>query len=389
MEHFKKLLALVPKAPDWQIQWELLKDTPLSGMIRDMRKTPQNPAFHGEGDVWTHTKLVCQALSGMDAFRALTESQRQPLFLAALLHDIGKTVCTRMEDGCWTSPNHAAVGAGMVRRLLWVDFGLSGTVELQHFRETVCAFVRYHSTPAYVITDPDGKRRLHRIAANGELLPKFSLELLCMLAQADALGRICADREDMLERTELAKELAIEANCYRKYFDFASNYSRFCYFNGKNIQPEQHLHDDTWGEVILLSGLPGTGKDTWIRENFPDMPQISLDEIRLELKIPPTANQSKVIETARQRAKELLRRKQPFIWNATDLSPMIRRRQIDLFTDYHARTRIIFLETGWEEQLRRNRNRPSAVPEQAICRMMDHLVLPEVYEAYRVEWICV
>lgn len=68
---------------------------------------------------------------------------------------------------------------------------------------------------------------------------------------------------------------------------------------------------------------------------------------------------------------------------------MVRAKQIKLFTQYRASTRIVYLETDWEEQLRRNASRPDAVPEQAICHMMEELVLPEVKEAHRVEWICV
>ena len=138
-----------------------------------------------------------------------------------------------------------------------------------------------------------------------------------------------------------------------------------------------------------MSGLPGTGKDTWIKEHYPDLPMISLDEIRKEIKISPTEIQSKVVEIARERARELLRKKQSFIWNATNLSPMIRKKQIKMFTQYHASTRIVYLETDWEEQLRRNAGRSDAVPEQDICDMMEELILPEVLEATVVEWICV
>ena len=52
----------------------------------------------------------------------------------------------------------------------------------------------------------------------------------------------------------------------------------------------------------------------------------------------------------------------------------------------HPVSRIVYLETDWNEQLRRNASRPNAVPEQAICHMMEELVLPEVKEPHRVEW---
>ena len=138
-----------------------------------------------------------------------------------------------------------------------------------------------------------------------------------------------------------------------------------------------------------MSGLPGTGKDTWIQEHYPDLPMISLDEIRKEMKISPTDNQSKVIEIAREWAREMLRKKQPFVWNATNLSPMVRMKQIKLFNQYHASVRIVYLETDWAEQLRRNASRPDAVPQQAICHMTEELALPEAKEAHKVQWHCV
>jgi predicted kinase len=68
---------------------------------------------------------------------------------------------------------------------------------------------------------------------------------------------------------------------------------------------------------------------------------------------------------------------------------MVRSKQIKLFTQYHAAVRIVYLETGWAEQLRRNRDREARVPEPVICHMMKDLVLPEGKEAHRVEWYCI
>ena len=382
------LLQLVSQAAKQNIDWYGIGNA-LSSFVIPMSRTEQNPAFHGEGDVWTHTKMVCEALVQLDSFRGLAREPQQALFLAALLHDMGKIPTTRWEDGKWTSPNHALVGSKMARQFLWQELDLCGTPEKQQLRETVCLLLRYHSFPPHAIDDPDGKRKLLAMAANGKNCPMFTVELLCALCEADALGRECGDKAHMLEQVQLCRELAKESRCYDRPFPFPSDHSRYCYLAGKNIAPEQELYDDTWGEVILMSGLPGTGKDTWIKENCPGLPMISLDEIRKEMKILPTDNQSKVLEIARERAKELLRKKQPFVWNATNLSPMVREKQIKLFTQYRASTRIVYLETDWEEQLRRNANRPEAVPEQVICHMMEELVPPEGKEATMVEWLCV
>ena len=382
------LLRLVSQAVKQNIDWHGIENA-LSSFAVPMSQTAQNPAFHAEGDVWTHTKMVCEELVKLAAFRELTGQKQQAVFLAALLHDVGKIHTTRWEDGKWTSPNHTLVGSKMARQFLWQEMELCGTPEKQQLRETVCNLIRYHSFPPHAIDDPDGKRKLMAIAANGASCPVFTMELLCILCQADALGRECEDKTHMLEQIHFCAELAKESGCYTEPFPFPSAHTQYSYLARRDIAPEVELYDDTWGEVILMSGLPGTGKDTWIQENCPDLPMISLDEIRKEMNISPTQKQSKVVEMARERAKELLRKKQPFVWNATNLSPMVRARQISLFTQYCASARIVYLETDWEEELRRNAGRPDAVPERAICRMLEELVLPEAKEAQRVEWICV
>ena len=385
------LLQLVSQAVKQNIDWSGIENV-LASFVIPMSRTEQNPEFHAEGDVWTHTKMVCKELVKLDAFCNITEHKQQAVFLAALLHDIGKISTTRWEDEHWVSPNHTQVGSKMARQFLWQELGLWGTPEKMQLRETVCNLIRYHSFPPHAIDDPDGKRKLLAIAANGQNCPIFTIELLCVLCEADALGRDCTDSQDrihMAEQVQLCREFSKEIGCYDNPFQFPSAHTRYSYLARKDIVPEIELYDDAWGEVILMSGLPGTGKDTWIKENYPNVPMISLDEIRGEMKISPTDNQSKVVEIARERARELLRKKQSFVWNATNLSPMVRGKQIKLFTQYHASTRIVYLETDWDEQLRRNAGRADAVPQQAICHMMEELIPPEVKEAHTVQWLCI
>ena len=361
----------------------------LRPVLSELAGIPQDPFYHGEGDVLTHTRLVMEELEKLPSFRALSGEEREILRIAAALHDLGKKVCTRPEGGRLVSPGHARAGAEMARLILWRDFGLCGTPEKQNIREVVCGLIRYHSLPPYAIENGDGKLRLIRAAANGEMIPFFTVRLLCALSEADALGRICDDKDDMLDRIALCAELAKEAGCYDGPYPFPTEHTAYACLSGKNISPEYPLYDDTWGEVILLSGLPGTGKDTWIKSNCPNLPMISLDEIRKELNIPPTQNQGRVADAARERAKELLRKKQSFVWNATNILPMTRKRQVDLFAAYGASVRLVYLETEWEEQLRRNAARPDAVPEAAISGMLEKLTPPERFEAHRVEWHCV
>jgi putative nucleotidyltransferase with HDIG domain len=377
------LLRLAARAEKENIPWAGIQAA-LASHVAAMEKTPQPELYHGEGDVWTHTKMVCENLVAQKEFENLPQETRTAVFLAALLHDIAKPVTTRWEDGRWRAPNHAPTGARMARELLWDS--LSGSPEKQQLRETVCLLIRYHSTPPHAVDDPYGSRKLRAIAENGALCPMFSLRLLCLLSRADALGRVSVDQEAMLEQVQLCQEFASECGCLDGPYPFPSAYTKYAYLSGRDVPPEVPLYDDTWGQVILLSGLPGTGKDTWIRENCPDLPMISLDEIRKELGISPKENQGRVAEEAQARAKQLLRQKKPFVWNATNITPSTRQKLVGLFADYGAAVQILYLETHSAQRRQRNLSRPQPVPEQVVARMLSQLTPPEAKEAHSVCW---
>ncbi len=368
------------------IDWQHIKDTILDSFKQRLEKTPQPPHYHDEGNVFVHTRMVLEALKSLPEYQLLPERKRNILYVAALLHDIGKIATTKEIIGKIEAPHHAPVGCQMARETLWLDYGLCGNKELQQVREAICLLIRYHSFPPHAIDAADATLRLHRIAANGLLVPDFSIKLLCILAKADMIGRICDDQQEMIDRIALCEELAREEECLEHCYPFPSTYTRRFYLCGRDVWKNQNLHDDTWGEVILLSGLPGVGKDTWIHRNASDMQMISLDEIRKELKISPTENQGKVANIARERAKGMLRRHQSFVWNATNLTVQMRESLISLFETYRARVRIVYLETDWQTQLVQNSGRKDAVPISVLRDMLGKLTLPEAFEATKVEW---
>lgn len=361
----------------------------LEPVLTGLSGVRQNPVYHGEGDALTHTRLVMEAMQGMPSFQALDEPGRRLMLTAAALHDLGKKVCTKLEDGQWTSPRHSVVGAGMVRELLMTRFDLGGTPEALTEREAICALVRWHMRPTHILEGEHPGRTVRQMAAMGELTPAFTLERLAMLAESDNRGRICADQQAQLEAVSLFAELAAEEGCDHGPFTYPDGYSRYADFSGRSVVPGQRLYDDTWGTVIMLSGLPGTGKDTYISRHCADLPMLSLDELRRELGVSPRDDQGAVIQQARERARELLRRRQPFVFNATNLSVMLRRKWIALFHQYGASVRIVYLETPWAERERRNQSRQHRVPEEAVRDMLRHLEPPTLAEAEGVTWLCV
>ena len=70
----------VPEPPGYRVDWDaLLSQFPWLGALADC---PQDPQFHAEGDVLTHTKMVVEALVADEKWRALDDFSRSLVFLA-------------------------------------------------------------------------------------------------------------------------------------------------------------------------------------------------------------------------------------------------------------------------------------------------------------------
>jgi putative nucleotidyltransferase with HDIG domain len=363
------------KQPDWSVLQERFS------WLRAMDGVPQSPIYHAEGNVLIHTRMVTEAMLVLDEWQTHTPEDRQMLYASAMLHDIGKPACTAIDEhGHISSRGHARKGEKMVRRLLWLGEELPSATPFE-VREQIARLVRLHGLPLQFLDKPDPVRAVI------EASQLVRLDQVALLAEADVRGRICVDQPDLMDRVALFRDFCQELECYTAPRAFASDYSRFAYLQSERGDPNYEAYDDTRFEVVMLAGLPGSGKDTWIRANLPDWPVISLDNVRREMGVSPTDDQGQVVQAARERARELLRQQRSFVWNATNITRMVRQRTLDLALAYHARTRLVYLEAPFSEILRRNHERKYEVPEQVIYRMLDRLEMPDSSEAHRVEYI--
>jgi len=157
----------------------------------------QDPAWHPEGDVWTHTLLVVDEAAKM---RTGDRTGDLVLMFGALCHDFGKPTTTRRKDGRIVSPGHCEAGVEPARRFLG---RMSRETELI---DGVEQCVRYHLRPAelYRVRDKVGVSAIRRLAL------RVKIEDLVRWARADHFGRSTADAlarefpagEWLLERAE-------------------------------------------------------------------------------------------------------------------------------------------------------------------------------------------
>lgn len=315
--------------------------------------------------------MVCEALAALPAWRALNPRDREVVWAAALLHDVAKPECTRLEEGRWVSPGHARKGAVRAREILWMQAVAPAA------REDVCALVKHHMVPGWLLERDDPLRLL------AELSQTARCDWLALLAEADMRGRVCADQQALLDRVALFSEYAREQGSWGKPFEFPSPAARFEYFRKPGRDPHYLPHEDYRCHVTVLSGLPGAGKDTWIRLHAFDLPCISLDALREELGVSPLGSQARVVEAARERARELLRARRDFVWNATNLSYDLRSRCLDLFASYAAHIRLVYCEAPCA--LLEERNGARDFPWGAVEDLLRRWEVPEPWEAHRVD----
>jgi predicted kinase len=348
--------------------------------VRDMQGVQQDAKHHAEGNVAIHTQMVIQELEQLPEYQTLNQQEKEILWASALMHDIEKRSTTVIEaDGGISSKNHAKRGEFTTRKILYCDIPTPFVI-----REQVAKLVRYHGLPLWAIDKPNPQKAVLQASL------EVNTQWLYILAKADALGRICQDQQDLLYRLELFKELCLENDCWCIPKVFTSPLARFEYFYKEDKSPDYQAFDDTKTSVILLSGLPGTGKDTYVRKHLPeDYAVVCLDDFRRELGISPTDTRGngRVVQLAKESAKSYMRNRIPFVWNATNLTRQMREQLIDMFVTYKAKVKIVYLEVPFGQQQKQNTNREHAVPGAVIERMINKLEMPQVWEAHEVEYI--
>ena len=353
------------------INWEFLEQFQ---WIEDMHGLQQDPIWHAEGDVYIHTKMVVEAVMSLPEFDTLSYENKDILVTAALLHDVEKRSTTTVEDGRVRSHGHAKKGEMTARRILYKEFD----VPIRH-REHICKLVRYHGVPLNILDKEDPNRAVIETSMH------VSNFLLALLAKADVLGRIADDNDEQLEKIEYFIEYCKQNECYDNPKIFESDLGRYQYLAKITNYPKMNPYDDTKFQVIMMSGIPGAGKDTFIKKTF-NWPVVSLDDIRREHGISPTdkSGNGTVIQMAKEKAREYMRKHENFIWNATNITKQMRQQLIDLFMSYGGLVHIYYIETPYFELLKQNKNREHVVPEAVIEKMINKLEPPTFDEAHDV-----
>jgi tRNA nucleotidyltransferase (CCA-adding enzyme) len=177
--------------------------------IQALAGTPQDPGWHPEGDVFTHTGHCCDALATLTEWQALGPASRAVYMFAVLAHDFGKpaTTQTAERDGVRriVSPGHEEAGGPLAETFL--ERIHAPRVVL----ERVMPLVTNHMAHLQTVSG----RMVRRLARR---LEPENIEGLSLVITADAFGRPPQPRmvpSGLVELRAKAKELAVQESAPR------------------------------------------------------------------------------------------------------------------------------------------------------------------------------
>lgn len=204
----------------------------------------QNPKHHAEGDVWTHTMMVCDVAV---KYRDLVNN---PLgfMISTITHDFGKALCTEIINGAIHAYNHETIGLPLVESFM----------------------TRLTSEKAlikYVMNLSELHMKPNKMAANNSSIKSTNKmfdrsvdpEALVYFAISDGLGRITT-QEQISNDEFFAKRLSV----FREYMSHPYVMGRDLIEAG--VMPSERFSD--YLEYAHKLRLAGVEKDSALRQTL-------------------------------------------------------------------------------------------------------------------------
>lgn len=326
------------------------------------RETSLNP-YHLEGDVWTHTMMVVKQAELEDC------EFKDELLVLALLHDIGKHLVREEKNNKTYFTNHDALSAFYSLDIIKT---IKGVFQCSIDADEIFKVIALHTQPY--------RKELKDLV--NEIDSPESLYLLLKLAKCDHVGR----------------------------FSFKGNSTQFSNCDLETIKlhwlslTEYQIPKNPLEEVVLMCGLPASGKSTYINNQMkskelefiikPWAKVVSRDDCVLryfekrgirkpysELFALATKEDQKEIDKLLQEKFKEAKDSSQVVVDMTHMSKKSRRRTLSHFQNRNKKC-ICFL-TDLKTTFARNKDRyGKKIPINVYDQMMKAFYLPSCAEGF-------
>lgn len=347
-------------------------------LIKQLKETQQNPCYHAEGNVLTHTLMVLENVLSLDDSWDLTEEERYILYWAAILHDIGKPEVTKWEAGRFHSHGHEEAGVPIARDLL-----LQRTDVSDFQRRQILDLVRWHSIPLQY-----GLRK-KTIDAYKQVAVRMDIRLLGIFSFCDLTGRICQNYEEvktliMNFNQDIVPRVTADLKPYQqlsKLYQASSQrkkdklWAAVEYPDSRLLEQiisseEEASLDSNFPPCYIPIGVRGPAMQVYLRDRFPDIVKISIDvkdKAHLHNAIFTRIAQNNSILFEGDFTKESLRQ---------ELVRILREKNIEV--------NFLFFESSLSDLLK-GVNNPKEYAE--IMQVQKRLRRPHNWEAHKTEYL--
>lgn len=370
--------------------------------------TIQDKIWHAEGDVHIHTDMVMVEARNLASQLSLPERDSLILYTAAVFHDYAKPLTTKEieRDGrlCVTAKGHEEVGAAIL------TFCPTPSYLTDDEWAVVIDLVRYHDKPKMLTRQSAPSLSYAELAVNCK-----RLDLLYMLEVCDMVGRHCNDLDEQLLYLDLFKSECIDLGWWNFNLSeyrptsmsnrvFNTLLSRAVDTRNPQTSISTHTPDAmTWWmdsvapslthgieppKLVILCGLPGSGKSTLVNERYSLYAKVSLDDIRSTLSDRSDQSQNDmVVRMAHEQLKTLLRQGRDVVFDATNYRRDFRTKIAEVGFAYKAYVEIVVVNVDVNTCIARDSRREHKVGAEVITNILHSFQLPNISECHKVSFV--
>lgn len=186
----EEVLKLLNKSIQPSLGLQFARETGITerywGELHALIDTPQDPQWHPEGNVWTHTLQVVDTAAIIAQRENLKGNEKTILMLAALCHDLGKPFTTKLVGEKYCAHGHEAAGVEPSKSLL-------SKIDMpKDIKKAVLTLVPEHMLPPVFFHQ--AKQGANMTSALNRLAARLTrgdtnISMLMLLAEADQRGR--------------------------------------------------------------------------------------------------------------------------------------------------------------------------------------------------------